>query len=57
MGKEKTLVKFTQTGWGEGEDWDKGYEYFKSAWIEIVFPRLIERFKTGPVDWSTRFEP
>lgn len=48
----KTLVMFTQSGWGEGEDWSKGFKYFKTAWIDIVFPRLVERFKSGPVDWA-----
>lgn len=54
LGNGKALVKFTQSGWGEGEEWDKGFEYFKHAWIEIVFKRLIKRFEDGPIDWTTR---
>ena len=49
----KTLFKLTHSGWGEGEDWDKGYEYFTSAWKDTVLPRLVERFKTGPIDWTS----
>jgi uncharacterized protein YndB with AHSA1/START domain len=52
-GNGKTFVKFTQSGWGDGEAWDKGFEYFKHAWIEVVFKRLIKRFKEGPIDWKS----
>ena len=39
-------------GWGEGGEWDKGFEYFDRAWNEIVLPRLKYRFEQGPVDWD-----
>lgn len=48
----KTKVRFLQTNWGEGEDWQKGYEYFVQAWGNVVLPRLIYRFNVGPVDWN-----
>ena len=49
---EQTRLTFTQWGWGEGADWDKAYDYFDNAWGRIVLPRLVERFKSGPVDWK-----
>ena len=48
----KTKVVFTQSGWGEGEEWTKGFQYFEKAWKEVVFPRFVERFVKGPVDWT-----
>ena len=54
VGNNKTKVVFKQSGWGDGEDWNKGYEYFEKAWKEIVFPRFIERFEKGPVDWAKK---
>jgi len=48
----KTKVHFVQSGWGEGEDWQKGYEYFEEAWGKVVLPRLKYRFDVGPIDWN-----
>jgi uncharacterized protein YndB with AHSA1/START domain len=48
----KTKVHFVQSGFGESEDWQKGYEYFVHAWGNVVLPRLIYRFDVGPVDWN-----
>lgn len=48
----KTKIHFIQSGWGEGEDWQKGYEYFVAAWGKAVLPRLIYSFENGPVDWN-----
>jgi uncharacterized protein YndB with AHSA1/START domain len=50
-GDKATRLTFTQYGWGEGEEWDKAYDYFDTAWGGIVLPRLVERFTTGPIDW------
>jgi uncharacterized protein YndB with AHSA1/START domain len=47
-----TKVHFLQTGWGEGEDWQKGFEYFVQAWGNVVLARLRYRFNVGPVDWN-----
>jgi uncharacterized protein YndB with AHSA1/START domain len=46
-----TWLEFLQTGWGEGADWDAGYEYFDRAW-DLVLARLQRRFAVGPLDWS-----
>lgn len=50
-GEGRTRVRLTHAGWCEGEDWDKGYAYFESAW-DIVLGRLVERFEKGPLDWK-----
>jgi len=52
LGNQNTKVILVQSGWGEGEDWDKSYNYFTSAWGKIVLPRLEYRFKNGPLDWN-----
>lgn len=49
LGESKTKVTLTETGWGEGEEWDKAFNYFSNAWQNIVMPRLKERFEnTSP---------
>ncbi len=48
----KTIFTFTQTGWGEGEEWQKGYDYFINAWGKVVLARLKYRFEKGPIDWN-----
>lgn len=48
----KTHVHFIQSGWGESQDWLKGYDYFVQAWGNVVLARLQYRFDVGPVDWN-----
>ena len=50
--ENKTKLIFIQTGWGDGPEWDKAYEYFTSAWGDVVLFRLQHRFDHGPVDWQ-----
>ncbi len=52
LGNKQTKVTLTETGWGEGEEWDKAYEYFSHIWPNVVFKRLQERFESGPVSWK-----
>lgn len=52
LGNNKTKIVFTQSGWGEGEDWEKGFMYFEKAWKDVVLKRFAERFEKGPVDWN-----
>ncbi len=47
-----TKVHFLQTGWGEGEDCQKGYDYFLKAWGDVVLARLQYRFDVAPVNWN-----
>ena len=51
VGEGVTRVRLTHLGWGEGEDWDRAYEYFDRAWGGHVLPRLVRRFADGPLDW------
>lgn len=47
----KTRVTLVQTGWGEGDEWDKAFEYLTKAW-PWVLKNLEERFEKGPKDWT-----
>jgi uncharacterized protein YndB with AHSA1/START domain len=49
----KVKIKFSQYGWGKGEDWDKLYDYFDKAW-SYVLGNLKKRFIDGPIDWSAK---
>jgi len=50
--KGKTKLSLCHDGWGEGGQWDQAFDYFTSAWGEVVLPRLLYRFESGPVDWE-----
>jgi hypothetical protein len=50
--KARTKVTLIESGWGEGEGWDKAFTYFSSAWQDVVLQRLKHRFEVGPVDWN-----
>jgi uncharacterized protein YndB with AHSA1/START domain len=51
---QRTLVRFTQLGLGEGASWDKYYEYFNHAWNEVVLPRFRYAMEVGPVNWDKK---
>ena len=51
-GDGRTKVTLRHDGWGEGEEWDRAFEYFEEAWNDAVLPRLVYRFSVGPVDWD-----
>jgi uncharacterized protein YndB with AHSA1/START domain len=36
LGARETLVRLTQHGFGDGEDWDKYHAYFDRAWGEVL---------------------
>jgi uncharacterized protein YndB with AHSA1/START domain len=48
----QTIVSFTQTGWGESDEWQLGYEYFCEAWGNVVLARLQYMFENGAIDWN-----
>jgi uncharacterized protein YndB with AHSA1/START domain len=52
IGPGKTKVLFTQSGWGEGEEWNKVHDYFVIAWREVVLPFLKYSLEVGPIDWT-----
>jgi uncharacterized protein YndB with AHSA1/START domain len=50
--EKQTRVSLYQTGWGEGEEWNKAFDYFSHAWKDVVLPRLQYRFTVGSIDWQ-----
>jgi len=50
-----TRVRLTQTGWGDGGEWDQAYDYFDNAWGRVL-ASLQKRFVDGPVDWKPWLE-
>ena len=46
-----TLVRLTQTGWKDGEEWDRAYEYLTAGNAQLL-ATLHRRFVSGPIDWS-----
>jgi uncharacterized protein YndB with AHSA1/START domain len=47
----ETLVRLTQTGWKDGDEWDRAYEYLTAGNAELL-ATLHRRFVSGPIDWS-----
>src|SRR5512140_1581558 len=47
-----TLVRLTQTGWQDGDEWDRAYEYLTAGNAQLM-ATLHRRFVSGPIDWST----
>jgi uncharacterized protein YndB with AHSA1/START domain len=50
--QNKTGLIFIQSGWGESDERQKGFDYFSETWGKVVLARLKYRFKHGPVDWN-----
>jgi uncharacterized protein YndB with AHSA1/START domain len=46
-----TIVRLTQTGWKQGEEWDNAYEYLTAGNAQLL-AALYHRFVHGPVDWN-----
>jgi uncharacterized protein YndB with AHSA1/START domain len=46
-----TLVRLTQTGWKDGEEWVKAYEYLTVGNAQLL-ATLHHRFVSGPIDWT-----
>lgn len=46
-----TRLSLHHTGWGDGGEWDKAYNYFDAAWGNVL-ANLKKRFDSGPIDWS-----
>ena len=49
-----TKLTMTHDGWREGKDWNEVFEYFQGAWDDVL-GRLVQRFESGPIDWSTAY--
>lgn len=52
LSAHKTLVQFTNIGWGQGPQWDQAYGFFTKAW-DLVLGWLKIRFTKGPIDWAS----
>jgi uncharacterized protein YndB with AHSA1/START domain len=52
ISESQTMVSVSHDGWGEGEEWDRAYNYFTRAWKDVVMPRLVYRFSVGRVNWN-----
>src|SRR5947209_10545485 len=48
---EYTVVQLEQTGWQNGEEWDKAYEYLTAGDAHVP-ANLHQRFINGPFDWA-----
>jgi uncharacterized protein YndB with AHSA1/START domain len=48
---DSTVVRLTQTGWKDGEEWVKAYEYLTVGNAQLL-ATLHHRFANGPIDWS-----
>jgi uncharacterized protein YndB with AHSA1/START domain len=46
-----TRITLHHTGWGDGGEWDKAYDYFDKAWSGVL-GNLKKRFDSGPQDWT-----
>jgi uncharacterized protein YndB with AHSA1/START domain len=46
-----TLVRLTQTGWKDGDEWDRAYEYLAAGNGQLL-ATLHRRFVKGPIDWA-----
>jgi uncharacterized protein YndB with AHSA1/START domain len=46
-----TLVRLTQTGWQDGDEWNKAYEYLAVGNAQLL-ATLHHRFVSGPIDWT-----
>lgn len=49
-----TIVRLTQTGWKEGAEWTRAYEYLLAGNAQLM-ATLHRRFVDGPIDWKKVF--
>jgi uncharacterized protein YndB with AHSA1/START domain len=56
MDPKTTRVTMRQTGWKQGEEWDKAYEYLAQGNAQLL-QTLQVRFVKGPIDWVKIFGP
>jgi uncharacterized protein YndB with AHSA1/START domain len=50
-----TRVTLHHSGWGDGGEWDKTFDYFERAW-PYVLGNLKKRFDGQPQDWGPWME-
>lgn len=47
----KTRVLLVQTGWKQGDEWDRAYDYLANGNAALLM-QLYKRFVDGPIDWT-----
>jgi len=52
LSEKKSQVTLMHTGWGNSAEWDAVYNYFISAWGDVVLPFLKYSIEVKPVDWT-----
>lgn len=55
-GPHATKIVLTQTGWKQGEEWEKAYAYLEKGNAQLL-ETLYRRFETGPIDWAKEWGP
>src|SRR5262249_15960737 len=45
------VVHLVQTGWKNGDEWDKAFEYLAKGNAQLL-NALYDRFLNGPIDWK-----
>jgi uncharacterized protein YndB with AHSA1/START domain len=48
---KSTLVRWVQTGWKSGDEWDKACDYLARGNAQLL-ETLRRRFVSGPIDWA-----
>jgi uncharacterized protein YndB with AHSA1/START domain len=48
---DSTIVRWVQTGWMSGDEWDKAYDYLARGNAQLL-DTLRRRFVNGPIDWE-----
>jgi uncharacterized protein YndB with AHSA1/START domain len=48
---DSTLVRLTQTGWKDGDEWNRAYEYLAAGNAQLL-ATLHRRFVNGPLNWE-----
>lgn len=51
QGENRTRVRLTHLGWGDGGQWDEAYRYFDRAWAQVL-EEMRKRFAGTPRDWT-----
>jgi uncharacterized protein YndB with AHSA1/START domain len=48
---KSTRLILKQTGWKDGEEWDRAYDYLADGNAQLL-ATLQRRFEKGPIDWA-----
>jgi uncharacterized protein YndB with AHSA1/START domain len=51
---DSTVVRLTQSGWKQGAEWTRAYEYLVAGNAQLL-STLHHRFVSGPLDWKKIF--